>query len=407
MFKQTHRIIIAAALAVLLALTLAGCSSGGGSSSSGGSSSTAAKEPVKVGAVLSLTGSYAGIGASEKKALELEVAKINDAGGINGHKIDLVIEDDGTDAAKAQAAATKLIDQDKVVAILGASGTGQTMAMRSDVERAGIVNLSMAGGSAITDKISPQVFQIPWPNRIVVPFVLADMAKVTPQINSNQLLSSIGVLTDSGGYGKDGLAVIKKDAPAAGLTITGEETFNQGDTDMTAQLTKLKNSGAQAILLWTAGKEGATVLKNREQLKLALPFFGGSGQGRKEFLAGAGSAANGFVFGTGKMLVPASFDGAPNQAVTEDFAKRYKAAYGTDIDIFAGHAYDAIHLLENAGKTAGDKLDAASLLAAVGKTAGFVGVGGTYTFSPTDHNGLTEKDLQMYDVQNGQFVIAK
>jgi branched-chain amino acid transport system substrate-binding protein len=400
------RAATAAVLAMVLISMLAGCSGGptssGGSaangSASGSSSAGASGQPIKVGAVLSLTGSYAGIGASEKKALDLEVAKINAAGGINGRPIDLVIADDGTDAAKAQAATTKLIDQDKVVAVIGASGTGQTMARRSDLERAGIPNLSLAGGSAVTDKISTQVFQIPWPNRIVVPFVLADMKK--------RGITKIGVLTDSSGYGKDGLAVIKADAPKAGITIVGEQTFNLGDTDMTAQLTKLR-TGTQAILLWTAGMEGATVVKNRDQLQMSQLLFGGSGQARKEFLAGAGAAANGFTFGTGKMLVPAAYAGAPNQAVVEDFAKRYKAAYNADIDIFAGHAYDAIHLFENAAKGVSGTLDATTLRDTIEKTSGFVGVGGTFTFSPTDHNGLTDKDLQIYQAKDGTFVIAK
>ena len=98
----------------------------------------AAKQPIKIGAILSLTGSYAGLGAPEKQALDLEVKRINDAGGVNGRPIEVVIVDDATDAPKAEAAATKLIDQDKVVAILGATGTSGTMAMRSEVDRAGV-----------------------------------------------------------------------------------------------------------------------------------------------------------------------------------------------------------------------------------------------------------------------------
>jgi branched-chain amino acid transport system substrate-binding protein len=396
---KTRRLRAAALLALIamVALALAGCA--GTTNASKDTAASAAKAPIKVGAVLSLTGSYAGLGASEKKALELEVKKINDAGGINGRPIELVIADDGTDAAKAQAATTKLIDQDKVVAIIGASGTGQTMAMRSDVERAGIPNVSMAGGSAITEKLSPMVFQVPWPNRLVVPFVLAAVKKAG--------ITKVGVLADTGGYGKDGLGVIKTEAPKAGLAIAGEQTFNLGDTDMTPQLTKLKNSGAQAILLWTAGKEGATILKNRDQLKMTIPFFGGSGQGRKEFVSGAGAAAEGFTFGTGKELVPEAWGSAPNAQVEADFVQRYKAAYGTDIDVFAGHAYDAINVVAAAAKTVTGELTPQALRDAIEKTTGLVAVGGTYTFSPTDHNGLTEKDLQMYVVKGGRFTIAE
>jgi branched-chain amino acid transport system substrate-binding protein len=397
--KRTRRArsIVLVSAAAMVAVAIAGC--GGETRTSPGASAGGVKEPIKVGAVLSLTGSYAGLGASEKKALDLEVKKINEAGGINGRPIELVIADDGTDAAKAQAATTKLIDQDKVVAVLGASGTGQTMAMRADVERAGVANVSLAGGSAITEKVSTQVFQVPWPNRIVVPCVLKSMKAAG--------LTRIGVLSDTGGYGKDGLAVIKAQAPNAGLQLVGEQTFNLGDTDMTAQLTKLKNSNPQAILLWTAGKEGATVLKNRETLKMTTPFYGGSGQARQEFLKGAGAAAEGFIFGTGKMLVPATWGTEPNKAVEDEFVTRYKAAYGTDIDIFAGHAFDGINIVADAAKKVSGEVTAQALRDAIEKTSGLVLIGGTYTFSPTDHNGLTEKDLWMFKVTDGVFAPEK
>ena len=92
------------------------------------------------------------------------------------------------------------------------------------------------------------------------------------------------LISDSGGYGKDGHAIIVESAKAAGIELVADETFNPGDTDMTAQLTKIKGSGAQAIIMWTAGKEAAIVAKNREQLKLDLPVYGGSGIARKEFI---------------------------------------------------------------------------------------------------------------------------
>ncbi len=99
--------VLAAALAVSLAIFLASCGSSGSSSSGGGSGS-----PIKIGAIVSLTGTYAGLGQPEKNTLEMQVQKINDAGGINGRQIQLIVEDDATDEAKAVAAASKLIDQD-------------------------------------------------------------------------------------------------------------------------------------------------------------------------------------------------------------------------------------------------------------------------------------------------------
>ena len=209
--------VLAAALATALAVTLAGCSGGSTAKDDAG---PASGEPIKIGAIVSLTGTYAGLGDPEKKTIEMEVKRINEAGGINGRPVEVIFEDDGTDETKAVAAASKLIEQDNVVAIIGATGTGQSMAVRSEIDRAGIPQLSMAGGSAITAKLDPLVFQTPWSNTLVVPFTL-DFLK-------SQGITKIGVISDTGGFGKDGAAVLAADAPGAGVTIVSNQTFNVG-----------------------------------------------------------------------------------------------------------------------------------------------------------------------------------
>ena len=384
---------MALSLAVMgVAASLVAC---GGAKS--GQVSGSSSEPVKVGAILSLTGSYAALGASEKNALELEQKRINDAGGINGRKIEVTIVDDATDEAKAVAAATKLIEQDKVIAILGATGTGQSMAVRTVVDRSGVPQISMAGGNAITGTFDPLVFQTPWTNAIVVPFVLKKM--------SADGHSKIAVLSDNGGYGKDGLTIINKEVSNAGLTIVSNETFKPGDTDFATQLTHAKSSGADALLLWTAGKEGASIVKQADALGLRLPMYGGSGQAKVEFAAGAGSAAEGFIFGTGKSLVPANWgEGSAEFKVVDDFAKRYQSAYGAAPDIFAGHAFDALSILTDAVKRSGGDTSPAKLRDSVEQTKDLVGFGGAFTFSATDHNGLTESDLSLYRVEKGTWV---
>ena len=391
--NRTIRAIAALLLAVLL-LAAVGCSGG---SSETANEPAASGKPYKIGAILSLTGTYAALGAAEKNALDLEVKRINDAGGVNGRQIEVIIEDDGTDEAKAVAAASKLIEQDGVVAILGASGTGQSMAMRSEIDRAGIPQISMAGGNAITAKFDSLVYQTPWSNMIVVPFVL-DKIKADGY-------TKIGLLSDSGGYGKDGREVILKDAPTAGIQIVSDQTFNAGDTDMTAQLTKIKESGAQALLMWTAGKESVTIAKNKEQLGMTMPWYGGSGQARAEFPTGAGTAAQGFIFGTGKSLVPKTWgEGSEEFDVVSDFAKRYEVEYGELPDIFAGHAFDAISIITDALDRAPDNAGGEALNSAVESTKNLIGFGGNFTFSATDHNGLTEEDLALYEIENGKWV---
>ena len=383
--------LVVAALAGVL-LTSAGCGRAG-------SSASATNEPYKVGAILSLTGPYAALGASEKQALDLEVKRINDAGGIKGRPVEVIIEDDGTDEAKAVAAASKLIEQDKVVAVLGATGTGQSMAIRNEIDRAGIPQISMAGGTAITAKLDPQVFQTPWSNTIVVPFVLDKIAADGHK--------KVGVLTDSGGYGKDGRAVIIEAAPKAGIAVVADQTFNPGDTDFSAQLVKIKNSGADAVLLWTAGKEGAAIVKAAADLGMTAPLYGGSGQAKLEFAKGAGPAAEGFVFGTGKSLSPSNWGtGTPEFAVVDGFSKRYSDAYSQQPDIFAGHAFDALSILQDALQRTGGDTDPAKLTKAVEETKGLTGFGGVFTFSPANHNGLSAEDLALYRITGGTWTSA-
>ncbi|HSK47040.1 MAG TPA: ABC transporter substrate-binding protein [Coriobacteriia bacterium] len=396
MSGQFRRGVLLSLAAALVAMS-AGCAGPAASKDAG---STEENEPYKLGAVLSLTGTYAALGTSEKNAIELEVKRINDAGGINGRDLEVIIEDDATDEAKAVAAASRLIDQEQVLGILGATGTGQTMAMRSELKRANVPQISMAGGTVVTQDFDPLVFQTPWSNIIVVPFVL-DAIKQEGH-------TKIALISDNGGYGKDGRDVVLSEAKQAGMEVVSDQTFNPGDTDMSAQLTKIKGSGAEALLLWTAGKEATTIVKNARDLGIDLPLYGGSGQARLEFAEGAGEAAEGFVFGTGKSLIAENWgdDTAQLDAVT-DFATRYEAAYGEKPDIFAGHAFDAVSIVADALRRAGAGANSGMLREAIEATRGLPGFGGAFTYSRSDHNGLTSEDLALYRVEGGTWVSAE
>ena len=394
--------VLEAALATALAVTLVGCSGAGSTAPSGtGATTGTAADTIKIGAIVSQTGTYAGLGTPEAKVLDMEAKRINDAGGINGKKVEVIIADDGTDEAKAVAAASKLIDQDKVIAIIGATGTGQTMAVRGDVDKAAIPQVSMAGGSAITaSPLDPLVFQTPWSNKLVIPYELTYMKK--------HGVKKLAVISDTGGFGKDGLAVLQAEAPKAGVEVVSSQTFNVGDTDFSAQLTKIKGANPDAILVISSGKEAAAAVQQAKQLGLKTQLYGTHGNARMEFIQGAGPAAEGFIFPAGKILLPESY-GAGTEAykVATDFVTRYGAANnGEKPSTFAGHAYDAINLIAEAAKRVQGQLTPAALRDEIEKTTGFVGIGGTFNFTPTDHNGLTAADLNMYQVKNGTWVIA-
>ncbi|HSL95371.1 MAG TPA: ABC transporter substrate-binding protein [Thermoleophilia bacterium] len=387
--------VLTAALAVSLAVSLAVMTAACGEeeAAEGG-------EPLKIGAIVSLTGTYAGLGEPEKNVIEMEVARINEDGGVNGRPVEVVIEDDATDEAKAVAAASKLIEQDGVVAIIGATGTGQTMAVRGDVQRAGIPQVSMAGGTVITSPVDPLVFATPWSNLIVVPFTLEHIKA--------QGITKIGLISDSGGFGKDGQAVIAAVAPEVGVEVVSDQSFNPGDTDMTTQLTKIKNSDAEAVVFWTAGAEAAIIVKNAVDLGIDLPLFGSHGIARREFIDGAGEAAEGVNFAAGKVLIPAAYgEGTEAYTVATDFIDRYTAAYGQAPSTFAGHAYDALYLIVEAARRIDGDITPEALRDEIEATSGWVGIGGTFTFSPEDHNGMTVGDLTMYEIAGGEWTLAE
>jgi branched-chain amino acid transport system substrate-binding protein len=380
---------------MMVAVAGAGCSGTGTGDTSGD-----VAEPYRIGAIVSLTGTYAGLGTPEKNAIEMEMKRVNDAGGVNGRQVEVIFEDDATDPAKAQAAVARLIEQEDVIAIIGATGTGQTMALRDDIDRAAIPQVSMAGGSVITADFDTQVFQTPWPNSTVVPFTLKQLRA--------RGLTNVAVISDTGGYGKDGHDIIVAQASAAGVKIIADETFNPGDTDMMAQLTKIKSASPDVVLMWNAGKEAAIVAKNLKQLGMEVPLVGSPGNGRREFIEGAADAAEGFQFAAGKILVPDAYGvGTPAYEVATTFISEYTEAYDTPPDIFAGHAYDAFLIITDAlGRIDGEATPSA-LRDAIEQTSGLVGIGGTFTYGPQDHNGLTEADLVFYRVEGNEWVLAK
>ncbi|MBW6468095.1 MAG: ABC transporter substrate-binding protein [Anaerosomatales bacterium] len=387
---------VVALFAAMAVVSLSAC----GAESDPGDDGAATAEPYRIGAVLSLSGTYAGLGEPEKNTIEMEVERINDAGGVHGRPIEVIIVDDATDAETAVAVTTRLIEQDQVIALIGATGTGATMAMRQEVDRAGIPQVSIAGGTVITADFHPLVFQTAWSNSLVVPFTLRYLEE--------QGVQKVALIADSGGFGADGVAVIKDLIGATSLELVAEESFNPGDTDMTAQLTKIKTSGAEAVLMWNAGREAATVAKNMAALDLGIQLVGSHGNARLEFIEGAGPAAEDFVFAAGKVLVPEAYaPGSDEQVVATDFIERYTERYGVAPDTFAGHAYDGLYLVVEAMKRLPEEFTAEELRDEIESTNGFVGIGGVFTFSPTDHNGLSDDDLVMYRVSGGVWTLEK
>lgn len=362
-------------------------------------STEASGEPHRIGVILSLQGVNAGIGEAERSALTLEAKRINASGGIDGRPIELLFEDDASDATRAIEAASRLIEERNVVAVIGPSGTAASMAIRNDVDRSAVPQVTLAGGAVLTDDFDEYVFRTAHSDAVAIPFILDYMA--------GRGFDRIGLLTDTSPFGSDARAIALARLPKAGLELAEDQTFDLGDTDMSEQLSAIKDSGAQAILLWTSGKEAAIVADNGQEAGIDSPIVGGPANGRAEFITGAASAAEGFAACGGRILSPASIEDEADRDLAEDFIQRYSEEYGAPPNTFAGYAYDALHLIAAALNRLPDEFTPANLRDEIENTSDFAGISGTYTFSTSDHDGLSVDDLVMYRVENGGWVLQE
>ena len=271
-----------------------------------------AQEPIRVGAFLSVTGPAAFLGDPEQKTLEMQIDKINADGGVLGRKLQLVAYDSGGDAEKARTFVKRLIEQDKVDVIVGGSTTGETMAAVPLAEAAGVPFVSLAGAVVIVEPVKKWVFKTPHTDRMACDKIFVDMKA--------RNLTKAALISGSGGFDKSMRAECVKVAPNQGIQIVADETYGAADTDMTAQLTKIKGSGAQAVLNAGFGQGPAIVTRNYKQVGVGLPLYQSHGVASKEYIKLSGDAAEGVRLPAAALLVADKLpDSDPQKKVVVDY----------------------------------------------------------------------------------------
>jgi len=360
--------------------------------------SAAAQEPIRIGTFLSVTGPASFLGDPELKTLELYVERLNAAGGVIGRKLQLVAYDDAGDAEKARTFAKRLLEQDKVDAIVGGSTTGTTMAVVPLVEAAGVPFVSLAGAVVIVEPVKKWVFKTPHTDRMACEKIFVDMKA--------RGLTKVALISGSGGFDKSMRAECLKVASQRGVEIVADETYGATDTDMTPQLTKIRASGAQAVLNAGFGQGPAVVTRNFRQVGLTLPLYQSHGVASKEYIKLSGPAAEGVRLPAAAVLVGdllAAND--PQKPVVIGYRDAYEGKYKSEISTFGGHAYDGLMLVVGAIKHAGST-DKAKLRDALEATKGYVGTGGVVNMSASDHMGLDLSAFRMLEVKNGTWALA-
>ena len=357
-----------------------------------------AAEPIKIGSVLSVTGPAAFLGDPELKTLELYVDKINKSGGVLGRQLQLVHYDDGSNAGKANSFAKRLIDDDKVDVLVGGTTTGSTMAMVPVVENAGVPFISLAGAVVIIDPVKKWVFKTPHTDRMAAEKVFEDMKK--------HGISKVALFAETSGFGQSGKKEAAGVAANYGVTLVAFESYGPKDTDMSPQLTKIKNTaGVQAVFVIGLGQGPAIVTRNYRQLGITLPLYHAHGVASEEFIKIAGPAAEGVRLPAAALLVADKLAAGDKQKpVVTAYAKAYKDAYKQDVSAFGGHAYDGLMIAVDAIKRAGST-DKARVRDAIEATKGYVGTGGVVNMSATDHLGLDLSAFRMLEVKNGKWTL--
>jgi branched-chain amino acid transport system substrate-binding protein len=349
---------------------------------------------VKVGAVLSVTGPASFLGDPEKRTLELYVDEINAKGGVNGQKLQLVVYDDGADANAARTFATRLIEEDKVVAMVGGTTTGATLAMMPLFEEAQIPLISLAGAIQIIEPVRKWVFKTPHTDKMACDKIFADLKQ--------RSLTTVALISGTDAFGKSMRDQCVAVAPKAGITIAHEESYGPRDSDMTPQLTNIKGkAGVQAVINPGFGQGPAIVTRNYRQLGITLPLYQSHGVASKQFIDLAGPAADGVRLPAAALLV-----GDPQKPVVTGYTKTYQQKTGQPVSGFGGHAYDGLMIFAEAAKRAGS-FDKAKVRDEIEKTKNFIGTGGVVNMSPTDHLGLDLSAFRMLEIKGGDWTLVQ
>lgn len=389
------------ALIILLVLSLAFLAGVQVSCSQRGEPEKAKESKVlKIGVILSLSGPGSPLGIPERNAIEMLADEINGSGGIDGAKLEMIIEDDQTDPAKAAQAARKLIEKDKVIALIGSSVSPCSLAIKEVVNTYQIPWMCPAAANVITEGDSKWVFRTAPKDAVAVETLLKYISESTN-------VKKIAILHDSNAFGQSGADEIKKRSVDFDLEIVGVEKYETNAPDLTSQLTKLKQAAPDALIVWGTNPGPAIAAKGMKQIGFNVPYFGSHGIANKKFIELAGEAAEGVVFPAGKILVADQLeDSDPVKKVMVNFIKKYEEKYKEKPVTFTAHAYDALMILVEALKRA-KTVEPNKLRAEIENTKDYVGLDGTISYSPTDHDGISVDDMVVVRIEKGSWVRIK
>ena len=338
-----------------------------------GAAQCALGQEVILGHTVPFTGASAAEGAYYIKAAKLAIKQINQAGGIKGKKISLVMEDSQSSNPGALAALNKLVEQDKVLAILGPIKSTQILAI-SDAVKSFRVPMAIGGTNySLTRKGNPWLFRCRPDDSIAA----AGMVKY---IKEDMKVSKVGILHDTDAFGTGGADLVEQGCKGTGMTVIKRQKYTTKDKDFTAQLLSLKNAGAQVMVVYGTNPEDvATIQRQYRQLGTPYKYIGSPSSGTKDCLTLSKESAEGLLVIT---------DYVPGESeVARKYEEDYRKEYAENMDSSSAWNYDAIHIFAYAIQKVGE--DRAKIIKAALAIQDYKGVLGTYSFT-SNGDGLHE-----------------
>jgi|SRR5271157_63582 len=366
--------------------------------------------PYPVGAVFDLTGIISSIGGPEKRGLEIAVEAVNTAGGVNGRQLKMTVYDSESNATKGVTETKRLIDVDKVIAGLGYSSTGVSMAAIQTVESGKIVMLSAGASEKIWIPTNKWVFNVvPRQREASIPMLL--------DVLQQRGAKKIAYINIDNTFGQTGREVFDWAVKEMKIIPAIIEKYAVGSTDVGPQMTHIKAAGADGLLITGQMADTVMVIKNARDQGFTGPIVADYSIVGPEFIDLAGKYGEGIVTTSIKTLVaPDLPDNDPQKKVAMDLYNKYTKQYGA-FSLYAGHGWDEVYLLVTALKKVDPKLDPAKDADLVKIRAqvrdnletikGFVGQNGIFNYSPENHNGLGPKCYVPVVVENGKWRLYK
>ena len=364
----------------------------------GAALAASAQETFNIVAILATSGPASIYGGPTEKGLRLSIDNLPNKS-LGGRPVKLTVYDSEGNSTKTAQLVRRALENDNAHVVIGPTTTGEALAILPIINQIKLPTMTGGGGEAITKPVTPYMFAMPPTDRTAAEGMVAAIQQ--------RGFKNIAVLHSQDALGQSGGGVAQELLKAAGLNIPTVETFSPQDTNMTAQLLRIREKGADAIIVWSANPGPTIVVKNALEMKLKSPIFVSHAQSSTAFITQGGEAAEGVYVAAIPIVAPDAIpDTDLRKPIVLQFVKQYREKYGQPADQGAGHGLDAVLILDAAAKLVKGPLTRESLRDAL-EAVKMCGSNGCRQIRPDDHRGLGKDAMVVMQVRNGAFSAPK